>query len=140
MGVTIEECQKEHRALWNWIADETERTKSAVSKWDYFKCFMGGSWRIRNFCFACQFVCDKAERLKIDCKQCPIDWDKVSGCEGWRAYSCEQDDSPYCKWKELWDRFKFTKPSEKELEQYVALARQIANLPFKEEVERESEC
>lgn len=65
-----------HRKLWNWIADETERTHKCVDKWDAFEHF---GWRksINTQCWACQYIRwrRKYRPSEIDCDDlCIVDW------------------------------------------------------------------
>lgn len=71
MELTKEEAIANHRKMWNWIADETERQKRVVLKIDYF--FMHGFSRENtpaSLCYCCEY-----DRPRSDsCKECPIDW------------------------------------------------------------------
>lgn len=99
-----------HRKLWNWIADETERTHKCVDKWDAFNHF---GWRksIDAQCWACQYIRwrRKYRPSKIDCDDlCIVDWGvsertgknmccvfnapfNLSAFELWDACLCDQD-------------------------------------------------
>lgn len=40
MQLTREEAIANHRKMWNWIADETERWEDCATKSDYFNTFL----------------------------------------------------------------------------------------------------
>lgn len=108
MKLTREQAISEHRKMWNWIADETDRLKRRVEKEEYFR-EMGILDIPHMECYCCEF-----ERYNPNCceEHCIIDWGKGIGCA----------DSYYIKWIFIdgW-------------QQSARLARIIANLPERKE-------
>lgn len=104
MNLTRERAIAEHRKMWNWIADETEKLKRKVEKSDYFNA-MGIDDIPDNECYCCEFnvyhpdYCDE---------HCIIDW----GCDKWCL------NSYFKKWLFTYD-----------WQEAARLARIIANLP-----------
>lgn len=104
---------EQHRAMWNWIADCIEDTKTLYRITD-----LKEKWcKEHGFCiqFEC-FACEYDSQFDNNCKHCLFDWGKRltwTGCTSgylmdiWKAKT----------WKER-----------------AELARKIANLPVREEV------
>lgn len=120
MNLTFEETIENHRKMWNWIADETEKRKIIVSKEIYMK-----ENNIKDIpvlhCYCCEYTIDT--RHKTDsCKICPISWGNKH-----KKSACEDKKSPYYKWVEshCW----------KSAAKY---AREIANLPARRVTWKES--
>lgn len=131
--MTIKECQEKHKKLWNWIADETERTGKIIHKRDYFT-EMGIQKNPRHNCWACAYDRERLEDWTLACTKCPIDWKKYHNWP-FRHTFCEiGETSPYRKWLIMVvsndDNIELEEETVKEL---VRLAREIANLPFKED-------
>ena len=86
MKLTREEAIANHRKMWNWIADETERRQAIVSKSDYLHNTL---WRdILNECFCCEY--SYQESGCESCAYCPLDWgnnQKSFMCENIRSYN-----------------------------------------------------
>lgn len=101
--------EEEHRKLWNWLADHPEAEKE-----DYFK-----NWDYDNIpqeeCFACEAACQETDDIAY-CRFCPLGGGQVVGCNG----------GLYIDWR-----------YEEQPEKRRKLARQIANLPWKEKKEEE---
>lgn len=107
------EAIRRHRLMWNWIADETEKRGRCVTKEEAFKHFC---WRMAS----------------MDCWCCEYDSCHISDCCGvnciivWPGTSCAigpyDGDGLYTRWCNT------REPSES-----AALARQIAELPEREE-------
>ena len=123
MNLTLEETIENHRKLWNWIADETERKKRKVQKEEYFTddriCEP-----VAFGCFCCHYTIDPDDTLKyVHCQKCPLDWnvEKIQ-------YACESHDALYSVWSKL-DPWKW--------ETAAKLAREIANLPLKAEYQEQ---
>lgn len=119
--MTKQECIENHRKMWNWIADETEKQERIVDKGDYFNV-MKIPYKSRPLfeCYACDFC-------EADCEKCPIQWEMGK---------CYHGDSPFVKWGEAVmiariNPLKFYK----EVAQY---AREIANLPERKGEETEN--
>lgn len=101
---------KLHRKLWNWIADETERTHKCVDKWDAFNHF---GWNcISGTCWCCMYVRwkRKYQPSETGCENlCLVDWGTIestgenmccvfndrfgeeSAFEYWEARCCDGD-------------------------------------------------
>lgn len=119
MELTREEAISEHRKMWNLIADEIEKEKEYQDiedlKIEY--CDREGFDDIENNCFCCEYT-------NCVCEFCPIKWEskvenymcvdkyKEDDYEGIYSICCDEED-----WKEQ-----------------AKLARQIANLPERENV------
>lgn len=97
---------KLHRKLWNWIADETERTHACVDKYDAFKHF-GWKKSVWSQCWACQYRRWKTKYYlpsgDEDCeKNCIVNWGTNSNTGKELACvmngSCEY--SAYENWKD----------------------------------------
>ena len=103
--------EKEHRRLWNWLADHPEAEKE-----DYFKY-----WDYDNIpqdkCFACEVARRETDDIGY-CRFCPLGGSQVVGCIG----------GLYIDW---W--------FEEQPEKRRKLARQIANLTWKEKKEDDNE-
>lgn len=120
--LTKEKAIKLHRQLWNYIADESERTGQMVSK-SYAFYHFGWGYNVKALCWCCEY-CNSI------CSNCPVDWD---------ANSCTGTRSPYDRWHDMQelclvydgqnaDLYK------KYLKLYIKLAREIANLPEREDI------
>lgn len=117
MNLTREHAITEHRKMWNWIADETNRLKRKVKKYEYFDT-MGIHDIPLNGCYCCEFNRrSNSYHCGIDCI---INWGKFLGCtDSYFAEWANTDD-----WKES-----------------ARFARIIANLPERridEQAERKS--
>lgn len=117
MNLTFDEAIANHRKMWNWIADETEKRKHIVLKSDYFK-ENDIPEDVFERCYCCEYGGQESGRYTgiTKCSYCPIDWG-VDNCEeGYSAYS----GWTYCDdWQSA-----------------AKYARKIANLPAREEVRR----
>lgn len=99
--------EKEHRKLWNWLADHPEAIKAAYFKnWDRNRIPI-------NECFACEAALQEANRADTveHCWFCPLGGESIVGCDG----------GLYTEWG--WAE----QPNKRR-----RLALQIANLPWKE--------
>lgn len=100
-----------HQQLWNWIADEAERTGSFVDKVDAFEHFQ---WpHIACLCWGCEY----AALSHRGCDGCLLQWE-YGQCE----LDCFYDATLYEQWRGTHD-----------WKEAVQLAREIANLPKTEE-------
>ena len=116
--MTRQEVIANHRKMWNWIADETERRQIAVEKYHYFDAMrIPGKERPHNYCYCCEYI---DNRNDVDCSLCPIEW-PTGHCSHGGLFS----QWVYAVYNE-WHRA-------------AALARQIANLPEKEEPSNETD-
>lgn len=113
MKLTKQQAIEGHRKMWNWIADTIEKKKTVCCipelKRDY--CFEN------NLTLSCNCFCCEYNSHTQACKKCPLDWGKTRSCS-------TNEKSLYCRitYCELW-------------KEQVDLARQIANLPEREDVE-----
>lgn len=73
--MTRDEAIREHRKMWNWIADETLRLKRKVEKSEYFETFKK-EYKIKPMseCWCCEF------NNQRHCKNCIIDWGDGAYC------------------------------------------------------------
>lgn len=106
--------EKEHRKLWNWLADHSEARKA-----DYFKNW-GNDSIPRSHCFACEAALQEANRANADyfCRFCPLGGKSIVCCDG----------GLYDQW---WSASSYMRRRQ--------LARKIANLPWKEKKEDDNE-
>lgn len=78
--LTREEAIRRHRLMWNWIADETEKTGEPIGKHDAFIHFGWARSEALSSCWCCEWVCEnwKLDSDKFDfesaCSSCPLDW------------------------------------------------------------------
>ena len=99
-----------HKRLWNWIADKTLELKRKVGKEEYFEAMGIPAEEIpENECYAC-------EKCNVRCSNCPIDWSPTK--------LCFFSESIYKDWRSCPDT---------DYETAAKLAREIANLPWREE-------
>lgn len=87
--MTIQEMISNHRDLWNWVADETEKQKRCVTKDEYFFEFgpMFDLEPVLCDCYACEVALRETRRtlnnptaLTVDCDYCPFIWTDESDC------------------------------------------------------------
>lgn len=111
LNLSFEETVKNHREMWNWIADETLKREEAVGKWEYFEAY-----RIilkpECECYACDFA--------SGCHDCPIMWDNLGNL------TCLSKNSPYIRWCRSRDNGNYKSAAK--------WARKIANLPIKRRI------
>lgn len=125
-NLTKEQAVKEHRKMWNWIADETEKRKQTINKYDYAHKMgldlMPGYelFQQNHLCFCCVYDKLNAEQSDFhfwhNCSHCPIDW-QVKSKNG--NYMCEKEQSPLHHYNTAHPDYVLT----------AKYARQIANLP-----------
>lgn len=74
--MTFEEAVMKHRAMWNWIADETERRREIVDKKDYFDAHNIPPYSVDNRCYCCAYVNGLPEDTRhLSCGElCPVVW------------------------------------------------------------------
>lgn len=119
MKLTKKQAIEGHRKMWNWIADEIERQKHiytiGVLKEQYCN---EHNLEMEMDCFCCEYSFEKSGfGFTYLCSFCPLSWIETKTC-------CNNDNSLYCKLthSESW-------------QEQVDLARQIANLPERVDVE-----
>lgn len=79
-----EQAIAEHRKMWNWIADETEKKKRKITEHDYFKTHsIVSANRPFGECYACEYGAEltDSDLFQDICRLCPLDW-------GGRADDC----------------------------------------------------
>ena len=122
MKLTREEAIANHRKMWNWIADETERRQAIVSKSDYLHDTL---WRdMENECFCCEYSFQKSGCES--CKDCPLDWSSNQ-----KSFMCENIQS-YGDYKGLHIKWIYSE-KEGDWRNAAKIAREIANLPERKE-------
>ena len=104
MNLTKTEAIENHRKMWRWLAEETEKRERKVEKKKYFEEH-GIEDTPANMCYCCEY----ARRSLSECGHCPIDWPR-GGCSCWL----------YSLWCGATD-----------YHEAAELARQIAELPVK---------
>lgn len=130
MKLTFDEAIENHRKMWNWIADETEKRKRCIEKLDYFD--ENNIEYCHSLCFCCQYAKDNSDVVKEgkgkkDCRLCPVDWGTIA--EEYDKSQCYQHDTLYdSRCKSL---------SQDDWQSAAKYAREIANLPSREEVREE---
>lgn len=108
MELTREQAIENHRKMWHWIADETEKREEKVIKEDYFKEHPELEVPYLN-CYCCEY---NIQNHRNFCNEkCIIAWSD-DGC----FYHCK---SEYSKW--VYENIDVLRAAN--------LARQIANLP-----------
>lgn len=127
-----------HQDMWNWIADEIEKDKivypsdyDAEREFDDFADYKmqylqsHGYRGIHYNCFLCDFLIRKYHFSCTDrrCLYCPVQW--PSACR----YFCCEDENSSGDHQGLYSRFWHCT----NYQDAAILARQIANLPVKEE-------
>lgn len=127
MNLSREQAISEHRKMWNWIADMTEKSKLKVSKYDYF---IGNDMRtdmygLYNNCYCCEYCYINSGMINfgvLNCDICPIEWGSIcknNMCEN--RYMYGDLNGYYAQWKRVYD-----------WKEAARLARIIANLPERE--------
>lgn len=119
---------KLHRKLWNWIADETERTHKCVDKLDAFKHF-GWDTSIHANCWGCQYMSWRHDYYPFEgnCEDyCLVDWGKKKDTGENMAciYNGPFDNSAFDCWAKYCGYGDWQNAAE--------AAREIANLPERE--------
>lgn len=116
--LTKAEAVANHRKMWNWIADETQRRGEKVKKIRYFKEMGIEDWPLYE-CYCCEYASQQCDiNSGVLCEHCPIEWPN--------GRRCVEDDAPYDKWCSAVCPVKAAK-----------LAREIAALPERKEADRE---
>lgn len=118
---TREQAIAEHRKMWNWIADETERTGQRVTKREYMSKH-GVNIYLPHYCFLCAYSEKQARKHRRTrsgkCDYCPLDWSSNALCP------CldKQEENDL---KGLFAQWELTS----DIPRRVELARRIAELP-----------
>lgn len=121
MQLTREEAIANHRKMWNWISDETERWEDCTTKSDYFNTFFDLPIP-RNGCYCCEYA---RNIIKYSvCSVCPLLWgSSFATC----IFDGSKDDKRglYVQWERACEN--------KDWQKSAHLARFIANLPERKE-------
>lgn len=131
MKITLKEAVDSFCKQWNWMADETLTRKRKVEKEEYFDT---QDIDKRDRPLLCCYLCEYAHGLTkynpdmVVCSNCPINWGgKIGNC-------CSKDAKDDNKGLyEKWDK------STDDYIEAATLAREIANLPLKEQYREEYE-
>ena len=137
--LTREEAIRRHRLVWNWIADETEKTGELITKKDAFKHF---GWNISDafsLCWCCEWVYrNRKSDVDLDiqasfCSYCPLNWS--NGEKKILKATCSKimTNDGYVN-DGLYEQWFFKAYKEEDHAEASRLARIIANLPEKKEV------
>lgn len=111
MKLTKQQAIEGHRKMWNWIADEIEKRKRVCIIIDLKMQYCeDNDLTLKNGCFCCEY-----DDMNYGCVKCPLDWGKGKYCST-DKYSLYTRVAYADTWQEQ-----------------AGLARQIANLPEKEE-------
>ena len=142
--LTREEAICRHRLMWNWIADETEKTGEPINKSDAFKHFGWDEYEVRSSCWCCEWVYSKwkwnldFDRVgyKLSCSCCPLDWS--NGEKEILKATCSNIMSNDGHMKNgLYDQRVNVTFYEKDPIKASKITRIIANLPEKKEVKED---
>lgn len=117
-----------HRKMWNWIADETERTHKYVDKFDAFEHFRWSNM-VHARCWACQYRRWKIKYSPIskhdDCaKDCIVNWG-LSRNTGKELGCTTNEPLEYS----LYDCWNALVSCDENWKAAAEIAREIANLP-----------
>ncbi len=129
--LTKKEAIRQHRKMWNWIADETIKQKRVVQKSNYFMANDIDGLKLHNMCYCCQYCAqehhDYDKFYNNYCKNCPLVWE--SECN---SYMCEDKtrDGKFTTQNGLFRDWCLIVENSK-YEEAAALARRIANLPVR---------
>ena len=120
MKLTKSEAVREHRKMWNWIADETEKRKEKVEKEDYFievEPYCSIREEREELCWCCEYVSSIEDG-----------WDECWAC--WACCPIVWPNRKHCIYETFgkWD-------IETNWKRAAELARQIANLPERPDME-----
>lgn len=117
--LTKEEAIRRHRLMWNYIADESARTRTRINKVDALIHFRWEKMPF-NLCWCCEYaICNTIylhRTIKDVCCFCPIKW---------KTELCHDKGGEYDMWRRYIQDGNYEKAAE--------MARVIANLPEKED-------
>ena len=130
MKLTREQAIAEHRKMWNWIAEETEKRKEIVRKREYMAIFFTFD-EVFSHCFCCDYAANEYENkcsvfFKSYCDYCPIDWDsKAKELMCCNKEYVDDDRGLFRLWDDIY--------ADDDYEIAAKLARQIAEMPERKE-------
>ena len=119
--LTKQEAIANHRKMWSWIADETQRQQRIVRKEEYLNAFDIKDV-LKFACYCCEYNRQCSEGLENyhGCDFCPVDWgENRSDC----LYL--YDEQGECVGDGLFECWRFAI----DWQEAAELAREIANLP-----------
>lgn len=122
--MTKQEAIKNHRAMWNWIADEIKEAKCVLDVYEMKRQYLllNGFLRVQNYCFLCQYSSG------YGCQKCPMEWPSKA-----ETYMCEDDGNDLDGlWLECYNMYD---NGDLDWRKQADFARQIANLPERSEGE-----
>ena len=149
-NITRKQAIAEHRKMWNWIADKTMETRTPIEKKDYVnqhdidKIQGYEQFKESNLCFCCLYAENKFRRINknweediyinsFPCQYCPLDWDSTN-----YEYMCEYRksglDGLHASWFNEIIKYQ-TNQNEFDYKKASKIAREIANLPKKENIQ-----
>ena len=129
MQLTKEQAIKEHRKMWNWIADQYKNRTDLLNetecvdglkRWYIYMTFPDET--IEYDCFCCEYDYQYDE-IGI-CKHCPLEWDSM-----YNVCMCVDKDREHDGLYGLICDFNHDKCSDNDFSYCADLARQIAKLP-----------
>ena len=113
MALTRKRATRLHRQLWNWLADNPDKSKSEWPEWEW----NGGKiQRMVADCPACEFASTKSD---FECSICPVVWPGVD---------CQHKRKDMLAYDGLFSTWEIT-DYELHPRKRVNLARKIADLP-----------
>ena len=144
--LTREEAIRRHRLMWNWIADETEKTGKPVDKIDAFEHFGWDRGEVLSSCWCCEYARHPWQKDEIKCDFCPLDWSVGNNIIGATCThipssvtiegSLPRTVTVHGLYR-LWVRYIYALRNDDyktNIKRAAAIARTIANLPEKKEV------
>ena len=75
MKLTREQAIKEHRKMWNWLAEHPEKCKE-----DYFEVYHEKFDYMSNGCFLCEYSRQNSDYYCLE--GCLCDWGETNNCTG----------------------------------------------------------
>lgn len=119
MELTREQAITEHRKMWRWIAEQY-KNKCDISPHQLKKIYLlkigyDDPFLIQSCCFLCEYTRERG------CDNCPLIWGTIKDCMG----TSDEHRGLYGK---LMDCY-----LNRDIEKCVKLARQIAELPEKQQ-------
>ena len=134
-NLTKEKAIELHRKMWRWIADETEKQKRFVTKYEAFQHFGWDEESVTGNEWLCEYAEQNGSEKAIgrDCFKCPL---RIPGTEKsiWESCLCSPASS-YKQWRRIVVEVSyFEKPiTEEDITLAAKYAREFANAPIKED-------
>lgn len=89
--MTREEAIKNHRKMWNWIADQIRNGRKDVTIHDLKITYLIEHGYdpdiIRHKCFCCEYAFQESDDYDDYCESCPLIWGNENLCKP--GYFCE---------------------------------------------------